>query len=103
SRTSFPAYLSSSRLCLSYAVSRLSSPPLLVPFFYSAPPTTVIYALSLHDALPILIETVGVGQSELDVAQATDTVLVVLTPESGRSEEHTSELVTSASRMPSSA
>ncbi len=31
----------------------------------------------------ILIETVGVGQSELDVAQATDTVLVVLTPESG--------------------
>lgn len=31
----------------------------------------------------ILIETVGVGQSELDVAQATDTVVVVLTPESG--------------------
>lgn len=31
----------------------------------------------------VLIETVGVGQSELDVAQATDTVLVVLTPESG--------------------
>ena len=31
----------------------------------------------------ILIETVGVGQSELDVAQATDTVLVVLTPDSG--------------------
>ena len=31
----------------------------------------------------ILIETVGVGRSELDVAQATDTVLVVLTPESG--------------------
>ncbi len=33
----------------------------------------------------ILIETVGVGQSELDVAKATDTVLVVLTPESGDS------------------
>jgi LAO/AO transport system kinase len=31
----------------------------------------------------ILVETVGVGQSELDVAQATDTVVVVLTPESG--------------------
>lgn len=31
----------------------------------------------------IIIETVGVGQSELDIAQATDTVLVVLTPESG--------------------
>ena len=33
----------------------------------------------------ILIETVGVGQSELDIAKATDTVLVVLTPESGDS------------------
>jgi LAO/AO transport system kinase len=31
----------------------------------------------------VVIETVGVGQSELDIAQATDTVLVVLTPESG--------------------
>ncbi len=31
----------------------------------------------------ILIETVGVGQSELDILMATDTVVVVLTPESG--------------------
>ena len=31
----------------------------------------------------ILIETVGVGQSELDVARAADTSLVVLVPESG--------------------
>jgi LAO/AO transport system kinase len=31
----------------------------------------------------VIIETVGVGQSELDVAKATDTVLVILTPESG--------------------
>ncbi|MBN1615219.1 MAG: methylmalonyl Co-A mutase-associated GTPase MeaB [Deltaproteobacteria bacterium] len=31
----------------------------------------------------IVIETVGVGQSELDIAQATDTVVVILTPESG--------------------
>jgi len=31
----------------------------------------------------ILIESVGVGQNELDIAQAADTVLVVLTPESG--------------------
>jgi len=31
----------------------------------------------------IFIETVGVGQSELDISKATDTVLVVLTPESG--------------------
>jgi len=33
----------------------------------------------------IIVETVGVGQSELDVAGATDTVLVVLVPESGDS------------------
>ncbi|AHG90887.1 LAO/AO transport system ATPase [Gemmatirosa kalamazoonensis] len=33
----------------------------------------------------ILIETVGVGQSELDVARASDTTLVVLVPESGDS------------------
>ncbi|MDX2129946.1 MAG: methylmalonyl Co-A mutase-associated GTPase MeaB [Chloroherpetonaceae bacterium] len=33
----------------------------------------------------ILIETVGVGQSELDVAKAADTTLVVLVPESGDS------------------
>jgi LAO/AO transport system kinase len=31
----------------------------------------------------IIIETVGVGQSELDVARAADTTLVVLVPESG--------------------
>lgn len=31
----------------------------------------------------ILIETVGVGQSELDVATAADTTIVVLVPESG--------------------
>jgi len=33
----------------------------------------------------ILIETVGVGQGELDVAETADTVLVVLVPESGDS------------------
>jgi len=33
----------------------------------------------------IIIETAGVGQSELDIAEATDTVLVILTPESGDS------------------
>ncbi len=31
----------------------------------------------------ILIETVGVGQSELEIAQIADTVIVVLVPESG--------------------
>jgi LAO/AO transport system kinase len=33
----------------------------------------------------ILMETVGVGQSELDIAQAADTTLVMLVPESGDS------------------
>ena len=33
----------------------------------------------------IIIETVGVGQSELDIAESADTVLVVLVPESGDS------------------
>ena len=33
----------------------------------------------------IIIETVGVGQSELDIAQTADTTLVVLVPESGDS------------------
>lgn len=31
----------------------------------------------------VLMETVGVGQSELDIASATDTTVVVLVPESG--------------------
>lgn len=31
----------------------------------------------------VLLETVGVGQSELDIAQASDTTIVVLVPESG--------------------
>lgn len=31
----------------------------------------------------VLVETVGVGQGEVDVAEATDTTLVVLVPESG--------------------
>jgi LAO/AO transport system kinase len=33
----------------------------------------------------IMLETVGVGQSELDIAQAADTTVVVLVPESGDS------------------
>ncbi|MCJ7555233.1 MAG: methylmalonyl Co-A mutase-associated GTPase MeaB [Ignavibacteriaceae bacterium] len=33
----------------------------------------------------IILETVGVGQSELDIAQAADTTIVVLVPESGDS------------------
>ena len=31
----------------------------------------------------VIFETVGVGQSELDIAKAADTTIVVLVPESG--------------------
>ena len=43
-------------------------------------------AMDLLDAAGftyLLVETVGVGQVELDIAKATDTVVVVLVPESG--------------------
>ena len=43
-------------------------------------------ALDLLDAAgftTLLVETVGVGQVELDITKATDTVIVVLVPESG--------------------
>ncbi len=47
---------------------------------------TTIFVADLMDAFgfdPILIETVGVGQIELDIMRASDTVVVVLVPESG--------------------
>ena len=43
-------------------------------------------AMDLLDAAgfdPLLVETVGVGQSEVEVAASADTVVVVLSPESG--------------------
>ncbi len=49
-------------------------------------------ASAAHDAIDVMdgfgfdrlmIETVGVGQTELEIARAADTVVVVLTPESG--------------------
>ncbi len=46
----------------------------------------VVEACDILDAAGkdfILIETVGVGQSELDIAQTCDTTVVVLVPESG--------------------
>ena len=33
--------------------------------------------------MDLLVETVGVGQSELDVASTAETIVVVLVPESG--------------------
>jgi len=50
--------------------------------------TTTNEVLDLMDAFGfdrVLLETVGVGQTELEITAATDTVIVVLVPESGDS------------------
>jgi LAO/AO transport system kinase len=47
--------------------------------------TEVIRALDAFGKDVILVETVGVGQVELDVAEACDTTVVALVPESGDS------------------
>ncbi len=49
-------------------------------------PQTAGSVIKLLDATGkdvILVETVGVGQSEIDIMETTDTVLVILCPESG--------------------
>ncbi|MFP3899009.1 MAG: methylmalonyl Co-A mutase-associated GTPase MeaB [Dehalococcoidia bacterium] len=49
-------------------------------------PETASSVIKLLDAAGkdiVLVETVGVGQSEVDIMQKTDTVLVILCPESG--------------------
>ncbi len=49
-------------------------------------PQTTSSVIKLLDAAGkdiILVETVGVGQSEIDIMEKTDTVLVILCPESG--------------------
>ncbi|MEO0202204.1 MAG: methylmalonyl Co-A mutase-associated GTPase MeaB [candidate division WOR-3 bacterium] len=49
---------------------------------------STIFVADVMDAFgfdPIFIETVGVGQIELDIMKASDTIVVVLVPESGDS------------------
>lgn len=49
-------------------------------------PQTASSVIKLLDAAgkdTILVETVGVGQGEVDIMESTDTVLVILSPESG--------------------
>jgi LAO/AO transport system kinase len=41
--------------------------------------------LALADFDPVIVETVGVGQSEVDIARLADTTIVVLTPAAGDS------------------
>ena len=51
----------------------------------SAATPDVMSAMEAFGQQVILVETVGVGQSTLDIADLTDTTVVVLTPESGDS------------------
>ena len=51
----------------------------------SAATPDVITALDAYGKQVVIVETVGVGQSTLDIAEITDTTVVVLTPESGDS------------------
>src|SRR5438093_3862376 len=55
-------------------------------FFFHAPPTTEIYTLSLHDALPIC------WTSEIDARRCCSTMATAWSYIGSRSEEHTSEL-----------
>src|SRR5437870_9002725 len=61
------------------------APSLLVSFFFNDPPTTELYTLSLHDALPISVPAVSPVPGAPAGAAAT-------LPQGRRSEEHTSEL-----------
>src|SRR5690349_23009812 len=81
---------------------------LSVCFFFSGPPPTEIYTLSLHDALPILQKAQASGPAEAAELAAAECVVLAETkdhanweliglvaasaPGETRSEEHTSEL-----------
>lgn len=45
--------------------------------------TATIQVLSAAGFDPVIVETVGAGQAEVDIMRVADTVVVVLTPESG--------------------
>src|SRR5437867_6591890 len=78
-------------------------------FFFNAPPTSVIYPLSLHDALPISVQPAPqtIGDDDHGGAETTDRLIgvhqqparrrsraehVEIRRRDPRSEEHTSEL-----------
>src|SRR5205823_14424386 len=81
-----------------YLADRLS---LLILFFFIDPPTTDIYTLSLHDALPICRDHDALGRTARvdqdipaarDVAELRRGARLLRESLAGRSEEHTSEL-----------
>src|SRR5689334_25175526 len=82
-------------LCLS-SITFLMSPSSSFFFFFNDTPTTEIYTLSLHDALPIsraerLIATIAPSKISIS-ANYSGRDIVVFGAIAGRSEEHTSEL-----------
>src|SRR5690242_21849694 len=64
--------------------------PLISSFFYNDPPTTEIYTLSLHDALPICGQHVPAGKYTIFTIPNQDKWTLIISVH--RSEEHTSEL-----------
>src|SRR5437773_11754828 len=70
--------------------------PLSFLFFFTAPSTTEIYTLSLHDALPILLLPTFVLTSQsarhILTQQKSQWIAQFLLSKYMRSEEHTSEL-----------
>src|SRR5947199_4377140 len=67
------------------------APPLLL-FFFTAPATTEIYTLSLHDALPISISRRSRSDATRTCSPPASTSTACTTGTASRSEEHTSEL-----------
>src|SRR5256885_14021717 len=64
-------------------------------FFFNDTATTEIYTLSLHDALPIFLNSLQILGLHVHSAKTDFSTLVITTPATfpvARSEEHTSEL-----------
>src|SRR2546430_11291884 len=67
--------------------------PMVILFFFNDTATTEIYTLSLHDALPICVQSAFVRWlSSLPARPNADAVLAAISATLARSEEHTSEL-----------
>src|SRR5438445_4665872 len=81
--------------------SWLITPP-FSPFFFNSTATTVIYTLSLHDALPILLSIFDIHDltarrdwrtpRRLGISKGGVMDAIVPYDDDARSEEHTSEL-----------
>src|SRR5207248_11263279 len=85
--------------CASYAVLLLPLHPYVLLFSVNATPSTEIYTLSLHDALPIskgwntlMVTSPGPGQGKTLTAINLAISLAREMHHTVRSEEHTSEL-----------